>query len=111
MGPTRLKLVVPDGAPPLVLIARNAYGEAYPNLVAAVDTAGVATVLWPPQASPPRSGRLPEGGRASLQLRVTPGEVQVLSALSDQPLDLQALLSERAGATVEVRTIRIRPTP
>lgn len=37
IGPTRVRITVPDAAPTLVLIGRNAYGEAFSNVVAALD--------------------------------------------------------------------------
>ena len=37
VSPARVKLTVPDATPPLVLIARNTYNEAFTELVAGVD--------------------------------------------------------------------------
>jgi hypothetical protein len=78
----------------------------------AVDDKGVPSLLWPEGAGPPvQSAPLPPGARATVRLRVTPGPVRILSALSDEPLTLADLLAKRPRADVEYAEQSLRPVP
>ena len=67
------------------------------------------TVLWPPQAV--GSGPLAPGTYASVQMRVTPGQVRVLAAFSDEPLKAADVKKPVSHPGVEFRELEVKPRP